>query len=276
MRGMTWSGMFYNMVTSDPTPQSVNRIDRPDAAPIPEVSDTRQHYQNRSELLHGSTRQQGKDAEMEQLANTVSQLEGISLAINSSLKGQNDLTESMNTKTEEVHTLALAAVLKSAQLTQRAKNSPEIEMGSFYFVHPATRHYLSVNGTSLVMSPVFDRAAVFRVFCKESHLMAIQSCKTFKYVGVTMWGTVSVSSNYFGSYEEMFVDLDGFRNTPGILMLVSNWGGGGWLQTPVEDAEGRALVSTVTKDISDSTKKLLLQSKAMSDEDFRRISATEK
>lgn len=274
---MTWSGMFYNMVTKDPEPNAVSRIKRPDDPPAPEVSDTRRHYENRSELLHGSTRGDQKDADIEQLAGTVQQLEGISLAINSSLKGQNTLAEGLDEKTEEVHNLALAAVLRSAQLTQRAKKSVEVQLGDYYFMDQSTSHYLCVSGTQLVVSPFFDRSAVFRVFAKESHIMGIQSLKTFKFVGVTVLGKVSVSANYFGSYEETFVDLDGFRNTPGILMLVSNWGGGGWIQEPVSDSDsGRALCSTVTSGISDTSRKFCIQAHPMGDTEYNAISASER
>ena len=277
MRGMTWSGMLYNAFTRDPTPEVTTSIQRPSVTPLEGPSDTRRHYENRSELLHGSSAETKKDGDIEQLAHTVNQVESISLAIQESLKAQNTLTEDMNDKTEEVHRLALASTLRAAQLTQRSRKSAEVLLGEYYFEDPRSGHFLSVDGISLVLSPVFDRAAVFRIFAKESHLMGLQSCKTFKFLGVNVWGAVAVSGNYFGSYEETFVDVDGVRNTPGILLLVSNWGGGGWLQEPIPSGhKGSQSCQSVTSGISDSTRQLRVKAKPMTEEHYRQISATEK
>mmetsp|Transcript_13491 Transcript_13491/g.20278 ORF Transcript_13491/g.20278 Transcript_13491/m.20278 type:complete len:347 (+) Transcript_13491:73-1113(+) len=277
LRGMTWSGMFYNMVTKESEPTKTISHTHRQHPNITDTVDVREHYQNRRELLDGTgNTSRTCDEEMERLAGSVQKLEDVSLTINRSLQAQAQLADDLTEKTEDVNNAMLATLLRTAQLTQRAKKTSEVEIGIFYFQQMGSNQYLCVNGTQVVLCDRFDRSAIFRVFSKESHLMGLQNMKTFKFLGINMWGSVTASSAVFGTYEETFIDLDGFRRTPGIFFLAPNWGGGGWLQQPLATESSNQkdtlpICTSVTKGISDCTSRLQLVAKPMLDEDFDRL-----
>ena len=166
-------------------------------------------------------------------------------------------------------------MLRSSQLTQRAKKSSEVFIGNYCFYETITNRYLVVSGSNLILSSIFDRSALFRVYSKESNLIGIQSLLTLCYIGINIWGKVVVTSSTFGSYEETYIDLDGYKGFLGILFLASNWGGGGWLQIGelVESSSSTSASSpsttnnnschyctTVTSSITDKRNKVELKS----------------
>lgn len=264
LRGMTWSGMFYNMTTpeSKPLPTIASKHQRDIYSSNPNML---KYKTERNELFEGTTQKSvdPHEDELLKLSGTLNHLENISLEINKSLVTQNELTTELEDKTNQVNDIALATILRSAQLTQRAKKSLEMYLGDYSLFDEGTSQYLSVHGTSLILSTLFDRSSLFRVYVKESHLIGIQSHLTLRYLGINMFGTVCVSSTHFGSYEETFLDLDNCRGSQGILFLASNWGGGGWLQygdpiDPNTPSKG-VFCTSVTKSISDTTKKVQLK-----------------
>lgn len=214
-------------------------------------------------------RKERKEEELTKLSGTLQHLEHIGLEINKSLHTQNELATELEEKTDQVNDLALATLLRSAQLTQRAKKSVEVFIGDYCFYDQTTNRYLSVHGSNLILSPLFDRSTLFRVYAKESHIMGIQSHLTLRYIGVNLWGKVVVTSSIFGSYEETYIDLDGYQGFLGVLFLASNWNGGGWLQIgePVESTSSTTNVNdsfctyctTVTTSITDKRKKVELK-----------------
>jgi hypothetical protein len=234
LRGMTWSGMLYNFVTKEPIAQKDLVSDH--QKPLEKTYD-RNQYQREREILFagGAPSSLGSDEEdIIKLSGTLDQLEKISVTINKSLQSQTELADDLNEKTAQVNDIALATMLRTAQLTHRAKNSIEVEIGVYFFLHRLSGQYLSVNGSTLTLSRSLNRAALFRIFSKECHILGMQSLRTFRYVGINLWGGVVVSSTSFGSYEEVFIDLDHCKEALGILFLAANWGGGGWLQSPVK------------------------------------------
>jgi hypothetical protein len=264
LRGMTWRGMFYNMATPEtkPLPTIASQHQRQIYASNPDML---KYKTDRSELLEGSTSKKvdQHEEDLMKLSGTLHHLETISLEINKSLQTQNELTTELEEKTQQVNEIALATILRSSQLTQRAKKSLEMFLGDYSLFDEGTGQYLSVQGTTLILSSLFDRSSLFRVYVKESHLIGIQSHLTLRYLGINLFGKVCVSGNTFGSYEETFIDLDNYKDSQGILFLASNWGGGGWLQygDPVDpnDTSRGILCTTVTKSISDVTKKVRLK-----------------
>lgn len=264
LRGMTWSGMFYNMTTSEPKPlpSIASKHQRDIYASNPDML---KYKTERNELLEGTSQKSvdPHEAELLKLSGTLHHLENISLEINKSLVTQNELADELEEKTNQVNDIALATILRSAQLTQRAKNSLEMYLGDYSLFDEGTSQYLSVHGTSLILSSLFDRSSLFRVYVKESHLIGIQNHLTLRYLGINMFGTVCVTSTHFGSYEETFLDLDNCRGSQGILFLASNWGGGGWLQYghPVDpnDPSRGVFCTSVTKSINDTAKKVQIK-----------------
>lgn len=256
--------MFYNLTTPEnkPLPTIASQHQRQIYASNPDML---KYKSDRSELLDGVTSKKvdQQEEELMKLSGTLHHLEHISLEINKSLQTQNELTTELEEKTQQVNEIALATILRSSQLTQRAKKSLEMFLGDYSLFDEKTGHYLSVHGTNLILSSLFDRSSLFRMYVKESHLIGIQSHLTLRYLGINLFGKVCVTSNTFGSYEETFIDLDNCKDSQGILFLASNWGGGGWLQygDPVNpnDISSGILCTNVTKSIGDVTKKVRLK-----------------
>jgi len=256
--------MLYNMATSEnkPLPTIASQHQRQIYASNPDML---KYKSDRSELLDGVTSKKvdQQEEDLMKLTVTLHHLENISLEINKSLQTQNELTTELEEKTQQVNEIALATILRSSQLTQQAKKSLEMFLGDYSLFDEKTGHYLSVHGTNLILSSIFDRSSLFRMYVKESHLIGIQSHLTLRYLGINLFGKVCVTSNTFGSYEETFIDLDNCQDSQGILFLASNWGGGGWLQygDPVNpnDISIGILCTNVTKSIGDVTNKVRLK-----------------
>jgi hypothetical protein len=280
LRGMSWSGMFYNLATPEQKPSTsiASRHQRDIYASHPDMlkyKTDRAELFDSNEATKSSISGVGKggisktldqqDADLLQLSGALHHLENIGLEINKSLQTQNELTTELEEKTDQVNDIALATILRSAQLTQRAKNSHEMTLGDYTLFDMKTSQYLSVHGTALVLSSRFDRSSLFRVSVKESHILGIQSHLTLRYLGINLFGKVCVTSSHFGSYEETFLDLDSSKGSTGILFLASNWGGGGWLQygdaviAEDETLGGGMICSNVSKSITDVTKKVQLR-----------------
>jgi hypothetical protein len=275
---MTWSGMFYNLATPETQPSAslASKHHREIYASHPDMlkyKTERKELFDSSDSNKPSREPQGQgaskkldqqDADLLRLSGALSHLENIGLEINKSLHTQNELATELEEKTSQVNDIALATILRSAQLTQRTKNSNEAYLGDYTLFDITTSQYLSVHGTSLVLSSRFDRSSLFRLSVKESYLLGIQSHLTLRYVGINIFGKVCVTSSHFGSYEETFLDLDSYKGINGILFLASNWGGGGWLQygEPMDGKEEGShgiICSNVTKSITDVTKKIQLR-----------------
>jgi hypothetical protein len=69
-----------------------------------------------------------------------------------------------------------------------------------------------------------------QVHIKEGHIFGLQSLKTCQWVGLTFYGALRVSGNYFGRSEECYLSLDPQKHE-GLALLSAGWGSGGWLTT---------------------------------------------
>jgi hypothetical protein len=49
-----------------------------------------------------------------------------------------------------------------------------------------------------------------------------------KYIGTSIFGTIVANADYFGTFEECFIDFN--HSTTGILFIARNWNRGGWLK----------------------------------------------
>ena len=100
--------------------------------------------------------------------------------------------------------------------------------------------------------PLPTRAAYFKCFVRESSIVGLQNEKTLKFIGCSVLGGVVASTEYFGKYEECYLDFTGsssslakgHRNTnrTGICFLARNWGSGGWLKAapPISSSSASA------------------------------------
>lgn len=245
LRGMTWSGMFYNAFNSDPERKDVKGNQAPSGgAGSTQTSSSSSRTSsifgfsgsatggaaaNKSELLSGSS-QADQEPELAGLSRNIDELLSMSHVLGDQIEQQHQTLARIEDKSTRVHDKTLAVTLKSSQLSERSTGAPAQLLGTYQFVEAGTAKYLAVVGEDIVWLRQPDRSTFFNCFLKANNIVGVQNDKTLKYLGVTIWGTVRASGNYFGKSEECYVELDG-RPT-GLAFLACNWGGGGWLKQP--------------------------------------------
>lgn len=255
LRGMTWSGMFYNMFNSDPQLRDAkgNQEQKTESASsqgsansvfsfsssngggaVPSSSPTSAAVGGRADksslMAESGVSRRNEDPELDHLSRNVSDLLTMSHALGDQIEQQQQTLGRIEDKTSRVHDKTLAVTLRSSQLTERASKSTPKLLGTYQFVEAGTAKYLAVVHEDIVWVRNSDRSTYFNCFLKSNNLVALQSAKTLKYLGATVWGSIRASAYYFGKSEECYVELDG-RPT-GIVFLATNWGGGGWLKQP--------------------------------------------
>jgi len=247
LRGMTWSGMFYNAFNSDPERKDVQGNQAPSqsvvSSTVPGTTSTTGSSSmgsvfgfdragisaDKGELLSGTSTAENQP-ELAGLSRNVDELLNMSHVLGDQIEQQHQTLGRIEDKSSRVHDKTLAVTLRSSQLTERASSASAQLLGTYQFVEAGSAKYLAVVGEDIVWLSQPDRSTFFNCFLKANNIVGIQSDKTLKYLGLTMWGTVRASGAYFGKSEECFVELDG-RPT-GIALLACNWGGGGWLKQP--------------------------------------------
>lgn len=257
LRGMTWSGMFYNMFTSEPPLPDVRGRglqNNFDPGSYYSAGPTLVEQQQQLGMVSSVTSQQKteQDAELEAILRSVQRLHGIGVEMGIALDAHNSTLDRLSCKLEQANEHTLAVLLKTSQLNQRARKTPATYQCPLTFIEVLSGSYLQANDDLLQLAPpssALDRSMVFHYFTKEEHLYGLQNAKTLRFIGISLWGSVKVASTAFGSYEEVYIDIVSGRQPQGtgILLLSSNWGGGGWLKV---DEKG-ALV-TVSRSITDT------------------------
>ena len=128
VRGMTWTGMFYNMISAD-RQSNVSHHDGTSTTTTsttttsaPSSSSSAQHQHN--ELMGMSSSSASSAAndknELDLLLTSVTQLHDISLSLGQKIEQQNATLERMEEKATRVNDQTLAVTLKASQLTQRS------------------------------------------------------------------------------------------------------------------------------------------------------------
>eukprot|EP01034_Spumella_vulgaris_P023780 gene23780-30048_t len=172
------------------------------------------------------------------------------------LDSQKVTLDRIEEKTNIVTDHTLAVTLRTSQLLRKTHKPIQSFVGTFQFIDSVSNRFLSVSaadGTSITFTTVPDLSSYFHVFVKQDHLFGLLNEKTQRYLGCTVWGTVSVSGEYFGGQEECHVDLGPFAPTApvvpssknkavnvreespvttGLLFTARHWGAGGWLKLP--------------------------------------------
>lgn len=251
LRGMSWSGLFYNMMpfSSDPPPVSKDQkrlqksqsVTQPDSSSLimntsTELQETVTKETLFSQRSHNSptcTTHDSPtctiDADLKELKISVEELHSIGVVMGQALQNQVETTRRIEIKSDNALENTLAVNLRAAQLTQRTRKSPSKFIGKFQFFCPLYNKYLSAEDTTLTLtSRATERSTFFDCFSKEEYIIGIQNCKTLKYLGCTFLGSIACSGDRFGKLEECHIDLEGIDT--GVLFLARNWGGGGWLK----------------------------------------------
>ena len=174
------------------------------------------------------------------------------------LQHQNKILDRVSDKVTCVNDTTITVTIKAAQLSHRIKGSKAKFFGIFQFKAIKTDKYLAVKDTFLILQERCDRSTYFNCYLKEDTLVGIQNRKTLKFVGVTAWGSIRCSGEYFGKSEDCSLDLASEQS--GLLFLSCNWGSGGWLKSSTEiDGIHEAIYSEVTKSIENKNNFELFQ-----------------
>ena len=129
VRGMTWAGMFYNMISAD---RQTNVSHRDDITTVrkatttttsttnsaPSSSSVQSH--NKEQLSSSSSAAADDKKELDMLLTSVTQLHDISLSLGQKIEQQYATLERMEEKATRVNDQTLAVTLKASQLTQRS------------------------------------------------------------------------------------------------------------------------------------------------------------
>ena len=275
LRGMTWSGTFYN-VFSDVASTISSTISSPaveqpakSSSVLNESQISTESTQNLSEKrentntnTNSTTIQSEEDKMLEDIANAASVLKQLGLTMGKQLEDQNQQLENIEQRTDQVHDKTLAVSIRASQLTQKHSKKDRY-IGCFQFMNTSNSSLLCVDGDNLALTDSADPSTIFRVILRQDTIVGLQSEKTGKFVGITMWGSIAVSGNYFGSQEECFLELTG--NQTGILFIAKNWGAGGWLKAPVSSdssvpaSTSPVLLQETTKSADDRENRMIIK-----------------
>jgi hypothetical protein len=246
IRGMTWSGAFYNLysdvVTTIAPPNllggntnSETVVKEPEKARLSRINAAVfQEPLNKTDVENSD-----EDKMLDELSNAAHVLKQIGIQMGQQLDEQNQQLHSIEIKTEEVHDKTTAVSVKASQLTQRHSSSSarkERYVGTYQFMNIKNFLLLATAGENLGLTNSADLSTLFRVYLRQETIVGLQNEETGKYVGVTLFGNISVSGNYFGSQEECYMDLE--SEDTGLLFISKNWGAGGWLTTSVPSSSG--------------------------------------
>jgi len=278
LRGMTWGGYFYNLVsnegklkpaatTLDPPTRNSDISERLSSSTGPGSAGVKQGQASVTDSLGPNpsavtSKKEKQDQHVAQLSQSITNLHDVSVSIGQSLEEHDEITNSLTDKLNDTNDYALSVTLRTAQMTQRSTASQAVLVGEYKF-KTLHNNYLSVFDDSITLTPQFNWSTVFRVYVKENNLYALQNVKTRRFLGLNFFGNVVVTSTGFGRNQEMFIDLTG---KTGILFLASNWGSGGWLKP---DKNG--LLRTVSTNLLDREDRLLLTPFELTDVDYKKL-----
>jgi hypothetical protein len=245
LRGMTWSGYLYNKcadakntIAGNPLPPPISQGQGHTGMPPSSGSyaaGAGGHRANLGLLTAGASAGQGAvvgDEDLREISSAVDTLHRMGVEIGNQLEQQRAVVDAVEAKAEAVTDKTLALTLRASQLSDRSRQRKPQYCGLYQFVDVDSGHYLSAHEGHLVLLPKISRSTYFNLFVKESHLYALQNEKTQKYLGCSITGGILAASQYFGTQEEVYVDLSPSSGSSGLLFLARHWGAGGWLRGP--------------------------------------------
>lgn len=259
IRGMTWSGTFYNtysdVVTtiSSAIPLTINN--NPQAEKTTKEADPTPYEQKevKSTATATVTEKSEEDKLLDDIFSAASALKQMGLAMGQQLGDQNQHLETIEKKSDQLHDKTLSVSIKASQLTQKEAKKDRY-LGTFQFINTSNSFLLSAApDDSLALTNNADTSTLFQVILRQDTIVGLRNERTGKFVGITMWGSIAVSGNYFGSQEECFMELTG--NDTGILFIAKNWGAGGWLKSSAASGKDASILTTEMQIILNETTK---------------------
>lgn len=249
LRGMTWGGMFYNMLVSDKNHLEVNdpsfTVDKAGTDSSTKSNPINYMYDDWRSL-------DSNENQLNEISSAVENLKDASIFISKSLTDQNEIIDRIDEKSTIVNDQTLGVTLKATQLT-RTRSSKILKVGRFQFIEPKSKKFLAVVLEDIVLVAKEDRSTYFDCYCKENNLYGLQNCKTQKFIGSTILASIRASGHVFGKQEELNIDVTSGRET-GIFIVCINWGNGGWLK----DQNDGKILANVTSGITDRKNMLML------------------
>lgn len=263
LRGMTWSGVIYNLFSKEETPLDVvGRQER--SAAIEHSMEFKQEVSIDEEELFSRKKHSSSELTEEEMLSklifSVTELCDIGVHMGIQIEQQNKMMDRIEEKAIRVTDETLAVTLGSAHLTQKLTNSNDGFLGTYQFIDEVSGCYLSVDKTDLVLVSKEDISTLFFVYEKQCALYGLQNAKTLKYLCSTPWGPIKASGNFYGKREECHLFLNGDQK--GIYFLQAHWGAGGWLKrtlTPNSSNAKNGILNSVTLNLSDRNDILSLE-----------------
>ncbi|KAF4035520.1 hypothetical protein GN244_ATG12422 [Phytophthora infestans] len=267
LRGMTWSGWFYNKLSA--TPQLSNSKEVHEIAMgfiCPECKVKFQsaeqlgtHYGNVHESAsHASPKSAERppnngrfqlqsrveesyedvhDKFLRDLVPQLTELKQQSLALGSALDTQNEQLGRLDSKIGRVHHDMKKVGIQANKIM--GKKAPVVFRFRCAFQEAQSRRFLrDVDGEALLSADVVVDGCTFRAYTlgDDSDVWGFQSEKSSNFLGVNRYGNLRVQGADFNSYEHFLVESK--ASTP-LFCLSSYFGLGGWVTSkePLSDSK---------------------------------------
>lgn len=253
IRNMTWSGMIWNMIYSEPVETSKKNIcletknnnglntntniDNIDRSKSDFNYDKNNFLQNKINIQSNKTKQ---DEYLEKISSRLEELHGLSVKIGLEIESQNNLIEQIDTNTEIITNKMLKVDLETKKLTNKHTKPNYKIIGKFNFIDLESGLALGTNDNGAIkLTNKIDSSTIFICYSTSNNIFCIQNYKTQKYLKTDFFGNIGFNGNYPGTYEQCFLNLDTSDksnyttyNPTGIIILSKNNYHGGWLKKP--------------------------------------------
>lgn len=278
IRNMSWSGMFWNLLYSEPIEIYDNRTKSNNTTNNNTTKSndlTDMNSSNKKMLLENTINKNiiknksKQDEYLEQISLKLEELHNVSVKIGLNLQEQNNLIDQIDANTELVTNKMLKVDLETKKLTNTYKNLDYRIMGKFNFVDLDSGLVLSsdFDGT-LMLTNKIDLSTIFICYTTVNNIYGIQNYKTQKYLRTDFFGNIGFTGNYIGVYEQCFLHLDlvemsdqQIYNPTGIIILSKNNYHGGWLKKPDENTNTNKNpnINKTTSNITDIIDMIIFQ-----------------
>lgn len=262
IRNMTWSGMIWNMINSEPVETLKNSgfenkfNNTSTNTNTNTINMSKSNFNNDKKNLFGDKmnirpNKTKQDEYLEQISLRLEELHDLSVKIGLDLESQNNLIEQIDSNTEVITNKMLKVELETKKITNTYKKQTSKLIGKFNFIDIGTGLVLSTDKSgSIILTNKIDSSTIFQCYSTSNNIFSIQNYKTQKYLKTDFFGNIGFTGNYIGTYEQCFLHLDidnnmnknvntnvNTYNPTGILILSKNNYHGGWLKKPKLNSE---------------------------------------
>lgn len=283
IRNMTWSGMIWNLINSEPIETSKNI----DLEKTNVETDNKKKISGDKIKINCQTNKTKQDEYLEQISLKLEELHKISLNIGFDLENQNNLIEQTDTNTKTITNKMLKVDLETKKITNSYKKLNYKLVGKFNFVDIDSGLALSTNELGLLMlTNKIDSSTIFQCYSTSNNIYSIQNYKTQKYLKTDFFGNIGCTGNYIGTYEQCFLNLEldelsdsnsksksksksksniNIYKPTGILILSKNNYHGGWLKKPKlfnlesETNDDLFIMNTTTSNTTNTSNMIIFQ-----------------